>query len=450
MRMDSNALRQLREKRLRRTVELCFAAHPFYRLHYPQLGLGPGDIQSLDDLQKLPLVRKDQYMADPENFRLRAAEAPGLSFEEKTFWNVAYTTGTTSGKPSPFFNTTHDHYQNLLQSGRCAEAEGIGRGDLIANLIPLAAVPTGGFLIVGRTGDVLGVPVVSAMTGARHPEYPIRRTLDEAIDCLAAADPTVFWGIPSYVRHFFRRARERGVKFSRARMALVTGEPASAALRSELMEHLRAFGAEHPQVRNRYSCTEMQGGLVQCCNEAPVQNLTPDLYFLEAVDPESGKRVPEGEEGAMALTHLHRRGTVFLRYLVGDLVALRMGVCPHCGRLGEQIVRSPRRTGSLLKVRGMLINPELILEALSADRSIREYQLVVRKNDPADPDSMDSLVVRLEVDAQARARLAAELPGMVQQICMVRPEIEFAGPGEIHDRTNDLKSRMVIDERMSS
>lgn len=174
MRLDSNALRELREKRLRRTVELCFGAHPYYRVHYRQLGLGPADIQSLDDLQKLPLVRKDHYMANPEDFRLRIADVPDLSFEEKTFWNVAYTTGTTSGKPSPFFNTTHDHYQNLVQSGRCAEAEGIRRGDLIANLIPLSAVPTGGFLIVGRTGDALGVPVVSAMTGAKHPEYPIR------------------------------------------------------------------------------------------------------------------------------------------------------------------------------------------------------------------------------------------------------------------------------------
>ena len=101
----------------------------------------------------------------------------------------------------------------------------------------------------------------------------------------------------------------------------------------------------------------------------------------------------------------------------------------------------------MLKVKGMLINPELVLEALSADRAIREYQLIVRKSDPTDPDSMDSLVVRLEADAQARERLTAEIPAIVQQACMVRPEVEFAGPGEIHDRLKHLKSRMVIDER---
>lgn len=447
MSFDADALRELRWQRLRRTVELCFAAHPFYSRRYRELGIDLAEIRSLDDLQKLPLVRKADYMSDPESFRLRTADLPDLTFEERTFWNVAYTTGTTSGKPSPFFNTTHDHYLNLMQSGRCSEAEGIRRGDLIANLIPLSPVPTGGFLVVGRTGDMLGVPVVSAMTGARHPDYPVHRALDEAIDCMAQADPTVFWGIPSFVRHFFRRARERGIRFPRARMALVTGEPASVALRRELDEHLRAFGANNPEVRMRYSCTEMQGGFVQCCNEAAPQNLAPDLYYLEVVDPGTGRRVAEGAEGALALTHLHRRGTVFLRYLVGDLIALRMGACPHCGRLGEQIVQLPRRTGSLLKVKGMLINPDLIIEALSGESAIREYQLVVRKTDPADPDSMDRLVLRLEVEAEARERIAAAVPGIVQRVCMVRPDIEFAGPGEIHDRQSNMKSRMVVDER---
>ena len=40
----------------------------------------------------------------------------------------------------------------------------------------------------------------------------------------------------------------------------------------------------------------------------------------------------------LAITHLHRRGTVLLRYLVGDVVTLARAPCPHCGRDGERIV----------------------------------------------------------------------------------------------------------------
>jgi len=443
----ADTLRKLREERLRHTVDLCIAAHPFYRRRFREMGIQTGDIRTLDDLQHLPLIDKTDYMTCPEDFRLRATDAPGLTFEEGTLWNVAYTTGTTSGMPSPFFNTTHDQYHIMMQARQCAEAEGLVCGDLIANLIPLPPMPMGAFLAVGRTAEIMGLPMVSALTGARHPEYPVRRGMDEAIDCVEAATPTVFWGVPTFVRSFFRRAREREVRFRRARMVILTGEPVSAALQEELAEHLRAFGAEDPQVRVRYSFTEMQGGLVQCCNNAAAQNMAPDLYYLETVDPKTGIRVPEGEEGALALTHLHRRGTVCLRYLVGDLVGLRTEHCPHCGRFGERIVQRPRRTGTLVKVKGMLINPELIFEALSSDHAISEFQLVVRKSDPADPDSMDRLVLRLEAEAGSRARLAGEIPGLIQKIVMVRPEIEFCGPGEIHNPMKSVKMKRLVDER---
>jgi phenylacetate-CoA ligase len=444
---NEDALRKLREERLRRTVDLCVTAHPFYRRRFRELGIGTGDIRTLDDLQRLPLVDKSDYMACPEDFRLRAADAPGLSFEESTLWNVAYTTGTTSGVPSPFFNTTHDQYHIMMQALQCAEAEGVARGDLIANLIPLPPMPMGAFLAVGRTAEIMGLPVVSALTGARNTEYPVRRGMDDALDCVEAALPTVFWGVPSFVRSFFRRARERGVKFPRARMVILTGEPVSTAMQEELAEHLRAFGAEDPQLRVRYSFTEMQGGLVQCCNGAAAQNLAPDLYYLEVVNPETGLRVPDGEEGALALTHLHRRGTVCLRYLVGDLVGMRTEQCPHCGRLGERIIRRPRRTGTLVKVRGMLINPELIFEALSADPTIKEFQLVIRKSDPTDPDSMDQLVLRIEAEMGSRIRLAGEIPVLIQKTVMVRPEIVFEDPGKIHDPMKSVKVKRLVDER---
>jgi len=444
---DGGTLRKVREERLRRTVDLCVTAHPFYRRRFRELGIRAGDIRTLEDLQKLPLVDKSDYMASPEDFRLRAADAPGLTFEESTLWNVAYTTGTTSGMPSPFFNTAHDQYHIMLQALHCSEAEGIGRGDLIANLIPLPPMPMGAFLCVGRTAEIMGLPVVNALTGAKSKEYPVRRGMDDAIDCVAAASPSVFWGVPSFVRGFFRRARERGTRFPRARMAVLTGEPVSAVLRAELAEHLRAFGAEDPQVRVRYSFTEMQGGLVQCCNGAAPQNLAPDLYYLETVNPETGVPVPEGEEGALALTHLHRRGTVCLRYLVGDLVGIRNEHCPHCGRLGERIILRPHRTGTLVKVKGMLINPELVFEVLTADRAVSEFQLVLRKSDPKDPDSMDQLVLLIEAEPVEHARLTGEIPALIQKAVMIRPEVVFVGRGEIHDPMKSVKIKRLVDER---
>ncbi len=443
----ADRLRELREGRLQRTVAMCAKAHPFYKKLFKKEKIDSFAVQSLDDLESFPLTKKNDFMADPEAFSLDPALTGDLPFEERTLWNVAYTTGTTSGRPSPFFNTTHDQYHIMMQARVCNEAEGLRLGDSIANLYPLSSMPLGGFLCCVRSAEIMGLPIVSALTGSPHPEYPVRRSLDEAVDVVAAAGVTVIWGVPSFVRRFLRRARERGTRLERARMVLTTGEAVSVSLREEYMDHLRHFGAESPQVRARYAATEMQGGFVQCCNDALPHNIVPELYFLEVVDPETGKRVPEGGEGSIALTHLHRRGTVFLRYLIGDLIGLRLEECPHCGRLGERIVSLPRRTGDLVKVKGMLMNPDVIFELLSADRAIREFQLVIQKQDAADADSMDELIVRLEADEAERARLKAEVPAMVQKAVMITPDVEFAGEGEIHDPMKDVKARRLVDLR---
>ena len=222
---DFTVLSKLRNERFLRTIELCFRYHPFYKKKFQELNLNLSDIKSLSDIDKLPIVTKSDYMINPELFRLNLTENQEISFEEKTLWNIAYTTGTTSGKPSPFFNNTHDQFHIMLQAKNSGHAEGLNQSDIIANLLPLSSMPTGGFLVVGRTGDAMGIPVVSTLTGAKNSDYPIHRTLDEAIDCLVNSQPTVLWGIPSFVRHLLKRAIERKIIFHRVRMILISGEP---------------------------------------------------------------------------------------------------------------------------------------------------------------------------------------------------------------------------------
>ena len=155
----------------------------------------------------------------------------------------------------------------------------------------------------------------------------------------------------------------------------------------------------------------------------PGQNVTPDLYYLEVVDPETGRRLPDGESGMLAITHLHRRGTVLLRYLVGDIVTLSREPCPHCGRIGERVVRTPRRTGSLVKCRGMLVNTDVVIDVLSAVEAIGVFQIVFMRDDA--PGAMDRMVIRIERDADdagLRERLIAD----VQKAVSLRPEVEFA------------------------
>jgi phenylacetate-CoA ligase len=432
----------VREQRLRRTLHAVALAHPFYRQRFRALGLAAQDIGSLDDLQKLPPTSKDDYIADPEAFRLQAADlSDEFAPAERVLWDVAYTTGTTSGRPSPFYNTTHDAYAIWDQARRCNEAEGFRPDDRVANLYPLADFPTGAFLSVIRSTMIAGLPVVHGLTGSAHSEFKVRHSLAEALDTVVRFRPTVLWGVPSFVRRFLEEARRSGRDLGAVRLVITSGEPMPAVLRAELKALLATCGAAAVNIRARYAFTEMQGGLVQCADDAGAQNIAPDLYYLEVIDPESGRRLSDGESGMLAITHLHRRGTVLLRYLVGDVVALSRAPCPHCGRLGERVIATPRRTGNLVKCRGMLVNTDVVTDLMSSTSGIGQFQIVFIRETGA----MDRMLVRIEGedDAGVRERLIAA----IQQAVSLRPDIEFVARGTLYDEARSLKARRVLDLR---
>ena len=437
---DLDAVRSLRLQRTMRAVGL---AHPFYRARFREWGIDPAAIRTLDDLAALPPTRKEDYIADPEAFRLQAADLPDeFPPAERVLWDIAYTTGTTSGRPSPFYNTTHDIYAIWDQARRCNEAEGMQPSDRIANLYPLADFPTGAFLSVIRSGMIAGLPVVHGLTGSAHSEFKVRHSLNEALDKVAAFRPTVLWGVPSFVRRFLEEAKRQGRDFSSVRLVITSGEPMPAVLRAEMKELLAGCGAGPVNIRARYAFTEMQGGLVQCADDAQGQNVTSDLYFLEVVDADTGRRLPDGESGMLAITHLHRRGTVLLRYLVGDIVTLSRESCPLCGRLGERVVATPRRTGSLVKCRGMLVNTDVVIDVLSAVQGIGQFQLVFSREERA----MDRMVIRIERDGDDAA-LRERLTAGVQQAVSLRPEVEFVPRGALYDQERSIKARRVLDLR---
>jgi phenylacetate-coenzyme A ligase PaaK-like adenylate-forming protein len=430
----------IRAQRLQRTLTAVVAAHPFYRARFRALGIEPGDIRSLDDLQKLPPTPKDDYIRDPEAFRLRADDLPAdFATTERVIWDIAYTTGTTSGRPSPFYNTTHDAYAVWDQARRCNEAEGVRADDRVANLYPIADFPTGAFLSVARSAMIAGLPVVHGLTGSASSEFKVRNSLAEAVTKVNALRPTILWGVPSFIRRFLDGAQGQG-GFADVRLVITSGEPVPAALRAEFRERLAQLGASAVDIRARYAFTEMQGGLVQCVDDAAAQNVAPDLYYLEAVD-EAGRRLPDGEPGMLAITHLHRRGTVLLRYLVGDVVALSRAPCPHCGRLGERVVATPRRTGSLVKCRGMLVNTDVVIETVSALPGIGQFQVVFMR----DAGAMDRMVIRIEGDAGATD--VGEIAARVREAVSLRPEVEFVARGTLYDHERSIKARRVLDLR---
>lgn len=434
-------LQAAREAAFAQTMDLVAERHPFYRERMAALGLARGDFRSLADLAKLPPTTKAEYMAAPERFIL---ETEGLPLEMRTVWDTMYTTGSTSGQPTPFVSTSYDFFRILELQRQMLLLRGVTPQDLIANLFPITPTPHGAWIRVLHAAASLSVPVVCAMPGNPSPYFQLGKGLDEVVQLVASSRATIAWGVPSYLQRALQRACELGLRWPALRLVFVTGEALGETARAQLQQSLAEVGAEAARISISYGATEMQGGMVECTPGAGLHNPLPADMLVEVVDAATGQCLPDGQPGAVALTHLNRRGTVLLRYLLGDVSVRSQAPCPHCGVLTDRLVQTPRRSDALLKVKGMLVNPEALVAALDAVLGATPYLLSVRPSDAGQALSADRLLLQVEGRAQDGHE---DLAAVVKRACGVTPELSFEPPGRLAPSGGNWKAKKFVDLR---
>lgn len=434
LRQSPEAIERVQDERLRAMLALCARGHPYYRRRWQEAGIDIAGIRGVADLVRLPLTRKQDLMADPESFRL---SIPDLPLHERVLWEVIYTSGSTA-EPTPVYNTTHDYHAYLFQSRRVAEISGIRESDIIANLFPLTQAPMGAFLRSATNAYAAGAAIFAALPGAPHGAFGVHRPLEHAVHLIEAHAATILWGVPSFVRRVLLRAIESKADFRSVRMCAITGEASTAQMREDIRRCLRELGAQATTVFDRYGSTEL-GAFAQCREEGDWHNPAPEIQLHEIVDPQTGRRLADGERGMLAVTHLDRRGTVLIRFLVGDTVGLVRSPCPSCGRSGDRLVGPVTRGDGLVKIKGMLVNPTVLLDALDGIAGIEELQVVVQRQDPRDPHSMDEVVVRVAARSDDPELLSTEIVRRAQDAIRVRPRVEFVEAQNAAARTKAVR-----------
>jgi phenylacetate-coenzyme A ligase PaaK-like adenylate-forming protein len=443
--LDEAGLASQREARLAATLDRVFAAHPYYRRVLAAADIRRADLATIADIARLPVTTKADYMADPQSFRLGPEGA--ADDDEFVVWDVMYTTGS-SGAPTPFVSTAYDFVNILALNRNMLRLRGVTSEDSILNLFPLTKYPHGAFPRVLHAASACNIPVVSAMPGRANPRRPeISNDLDEVVAIAVRARPTILWGVPSYIRRLIARAEERGAQLRSVRLIFVTGEGFGEEARADLIERLRRLGAPDPRVSVSYGATEMQGGMVECTHGSGYHNPAPDQFLFEAVEPDTHKPVSDGSEGLILLTHLDRRGTVMLRYALGDVARLTRGRCPHCGALTERLTSLPRRVDNLMKIKGMLVNPQALVDAVLDEPGLIDFQAVVDKEDPRDPLSMDRLRLRIVPAAGASSALDSGLAARVQKAIGVTPVVERTAADDPLLVGRGWKTKPILDLR---
>lgn len=442
---DLRTLTLARNEFLNATLDRVFGFHPHYRRKFAERGIARSDIRGVDDLVRLPLTSKSDYVGNPPAFTLALPDH--YDAEERIVWDVMYTTGST-GEPTPFVSTSYDFLNILAINRNMLRLRGATADDVIMNLFPLTRYPHGAFARAMNAAAVFNIPVVAAMPGtasARHPGLSHR--MDRVCALVGRSTPTILWGVPSYMRKMLARAEELGVRLPSVRLVFVTGEGFGEEARVNLVDQLKRLGAPDPKISVSYGATEMQGGMVECVPGGGYHNPAPLQFYFEAVDPDTHQPVTDSEEGLIVLTHLDRRGTTMLRYALGDTARLSRSKCPHCGALTERLISVPVRRDGFVKIKGMLINPQALADVLAADAGIADFQAIVDNEVEGDVLSMDRLRIRLSSRGENLEVLRRRITDQVKATIGITPVVEIVAANDVSISDSGWKSKPLVDLR---
>lgn len=384
-----------------------FSAH--YRRVFKENGIDPRDITSFEDWSRFPFTSKKD-LANPRDFVLVPDEAalrhePGMILTallhgkqaakeraEAEFRPILLTSTTgRSSDPVPFLYTKHDLANLDLSGTRLMLAGRSKREYRHINLFPYA--PHLAFWLAHHAGLGFGTFMLSTGGG---------KTLgtDGNIKLIEKIQPDILIGMPTFIYHVLREAHETGRHWPNLKRLVLGGEKVADGLRARLRDLAAALGSPDVHVMATYGFTEAKMAFPECVGESHDSfgyHLSPDLGLIELIDPKSGDLVPDGQPGEIVFTPLNARGTVVLRYRTGDIAegGLTWEKCPGCGRTCPRLLGPISRVSEVKelnmdKLKGTLVNFNVLEHLLDDQRGIAAWQIELRKrdNDPLETDEV--------------------------------------------------------------
>jgi phenylacetate-CoA ligase len=423
--MPQAELTALQTQRLRQQVTRAYEKVPFYRQALEQRGVHSEDIRALDDIERLPFTVKDDF---------RITYPYGLfAVPLKEVVRLHASSGTT-GKPVVSGYTRADMAMWGEVMARTFAAGGVTADDIFQNFY-------GYGLFTGGLGAHIGAELIGATV------VPISGGLTRRqVQLMEDFGVTAIGGTPSYTLVVAETAAGEGVDL-RSRMKVRVGffgaEPWTEGMRREIEER---FGLEAFDI---YGLTEVIGpGVAAECSQHQGLHINEDHFYPEVIDPESGKRLPDGEVGELVFTCLTREALPLLRYRTRDRVALLHDAC-SCGRTSVRMQRVRGRTDDMLIVRGVNVFPTQIEQILLSHPGLTSnYQILVDRQ----RDQLDELEVQVEMDealhdkgGEAIGALQARVTEDLRQVLGLQAHVLIVEP--FHLPRSEGKVKRVVDRR---
>lgn len=414
-------IHQWQSERLVKQVKHVWQHVPFYRKRMEEAGVTPEDIQSADDLHKLPFLTKDD---------LKNCYPYGLLAKPLGECVRIQSTSGTTGKRVVAFYTQHDIDLWEECCARALTAAGATNEDV-------CQISYGYGLFTGGAGLNGGSHKIGALT------LPMSSgNTDRQIQFMMDLGSTILCCTPSYAAYLGESINERGV---RNRIKLKAGIFGAEAWTEEMRQDIQEkLGIKAYDI---YGLTEISGpGVSFECSEQAGMHINEDHFIAEVINPETGEVLPYGEKGELVFTCITKEAFPLLRYRTRDICILNAEKC-KCGRTHIRMTKPLGRSDDMLIVKGVNVFPSQIETVLMNKGYPANYQIVVDR-----VKNSDTIEIRVEMTAEMFsdnvgeiARREKELVSALKAMLGIYATVKLVNPKAIE--RSEGKAVRIIDKR---
>ena len=269
---------------------------PFYRNLWADAGVRSGQLRTLDDLRRWPVVTKQQ---------LKQAGDRCLSGGQRSAEDVSFRSSGSTGNVFETWVSRSERRTRLLIEFRTLMAMGFRPRDRLAVLGPIRARSP-------RLHERLGLYRTEVLT--------VDLSAGEQVAALRRFDPTILWAYPDTLQSLLAQLDGPLHEVTRPRLLITS----SAVLPAGLGTRLRAdLGCEF---FSSYACSEV-GRLAAECPAHRGLHVNADHVIVEF---EEQDWLRDAGLGVVTVTALNAFRMPLIRYRLGDFSRPLTGRCP-CG-----------------------------------------------------------------------------------------------------------------------
>jgi len=324
-------LRKYQEKRIRSLVNHSYYNVSFYRKKFKELGITPNDIKTLEDLNKLPIIKKDELRKANTTDLISKGFSPSNLKKQKT-------SGST-GKPfTLYLNRAEDSWRKAIYM-----RANISCGQKIRDSWVVITAPH-------HFSDSSGIQ--RRLGFFAQTCVPVFTKLKEQVQIIKKVQPNVLDGYSGAIHLLAKEIDRQGIDSIRPRIVFGTADLIDDRSRKFIED---VFDAPF---YDQFGCSEVDRTAWQC-PEKIGYHMDVDSVITQFVD-DDGHEVSSGERGNIVYTSLFNYVTPFIRYSVGDLGVPFDDECP-CGRNFPLMKNIYPKKSAFFRLRRPFLGPKTTL-----------------------------------------------------------------------------------------